>query len=146
MAQIQDSGQQDGKYVVRGTPIQCSCGSAKDVLNLPFSHHVYVGEAPAMRVTDCVVGKNIISFGSCSSSSNPDAKEEIEEQKWVVFSETKVIDKAATGMLACTPVIPPGQSRWIQPQDHVLINNEPALLDCATLVCSNGGTITIEKK
>ncbi|WP_025699408.1 DUF4280 domain-containing protein [Paenibacillus durus] len=146
MAQIQDSGQQDGRYVVRGTPIQCSCGSAKDVLNLPFSHHVYVGDAPILKVTDCIVSKNIMSFGSCSSSKNPAAKEEVKEQKWIFFSETKVIDKAATGMLACTPRIEGAQPHWIQLQEKVLINKEPALLDCATLICSNGGIITIEKK
>ncbi|MNC36040.1 hypothetical protein D3C75_845440 [compost metagenome] len=143
MSVIQDSGVSKGKYVVRGTPIQCSCGSAPDVLNLSESHHVYVVDQPILTVKDCVVQENIISFGSCSSSKHPDAKEEIEVSTWLFFSKKKEIDKAATGMLPCTPLIEANPPRWNQPHEDTLVNGEPALLDKATLICSHGGLIRI---
>ncbi|WP_051775635.1 DUF4280 domain-containing protein [Paenibacillus tyrfis] len=145
MAGIQDTGDVKATYVVRGTPIRCSCGSAPDVLNLPSSHGVTVKEQPLLNITDCTVGKNIISFGSCNNPNNPGAKEEITTTSWFFFTSTTEIDKAANGMLPCQPVFEPG-TRWMQDKEDVLVGGEPVLTEKATLVCKWGGIILMDKK
>lgn len=113
--QITDGGNKT-TYVVRGAVISCSLGSAKDVLNLPLSHGVYLKGKAQLNVADSKPGTNIISFGTCKRSSPPPV---------------------------CTPSI---CTKWINHLDtNLIIDKEKALLKDANVTCVFGGIISIEQ-
>ena len=60
-----DDGGNITEYVVRGGTVNCSAGSHPDVLNMPYSHGVFLKDQPQLNITDSNSGKNIISFGGC---------------------------------------------------------------------------------
>jgi hypothetical protein len=83
-----DDGTEIIEYVVRGGIIQCSAGSSTDVLNMPYSHGVFLKDQPQLNIKDSNSGENVISFGFCSiklagcSPSLPD--------DWINGAKTKL--------------------------------------------------------
>ena len=76
------------EYVVRGGEIRCSSGTLPDVLNMPYSHGVFLKNQPQMNIADSVVGANIICFGGCTVTQSicvPSIA-----SKWVNMSSTKL--------------------------------------------------------
>lgn len=113
--QLSDGGNKT-TYVVRGATISCTLGTAKDVINLPVSHGVYLKGKAQLNVADSVPGKNILSFGCCKKASPPPP---------------------------CTPAI---CMKWINNMDtKLIIDKEKALLKGAKLTCVSGGIISIDK-
>lgn len=54
------------EYVVRGGKTRCTSGSHPDVLNMPYSHGVFLKGQPQMNIADSNTGMNVISFGTCA--------------------------------------------------------------------------------
>ena len=74
------------EYVVRGGTINCSLGTLPDVLNMPYSHGVFLKDQPQMNIADSVSGSNIICFGGCT----------VTKSKCVPSIATKWINMAGT--------------------------------------------------
>jgi hypothetical protein len=103
------------KYVVRGAMVKCTLGTCPDVLNMPFSHGVFLKDKPQLNVADSVSGANIKCFGACAKSSPPPP---------------------------CTPVF---CGQWINVhKTHLKIENKDALIQDANLMCASGGIVSIE--
>lgn len=112
--QLTDGGKKTS-YVVRGATISCTLGTAKDVLNLPVSHGVYLKEKAQLNIGDSKPGKNILSFGCCMRAEPP------------------------------PPCVPAICMDWINHMDtKLIIDNKKALLKSATVTCINGGIISID--
>jgi hypothetical protein len=92
---------------------------------------------PAANIMDHKPIKNIISFGMCTSQSNP-----------AVVAATAATTAAAGGVPPPTPTpapcVPATASTWAPGAPTVLIANQPALNDTSTLTCTWGGVITIK--
>lgn len=102
------------EYVVRGACIVCSMGSASDVINMPYSHGVFLKDNPQVNIADSSGGLNIISFGVCSRSVPPPP---------------------------CTPAI---AMDWINLQETKLqVGSDTALIKDAVVFCTFGGKIEI---
>ncbi|WCN36415.1 DNA/RNA non-specific endonuclease [Aneurinibacillus uraniidurans] len=116
--------QEEESYVVVGATIRCSgCGGGTQKLELPVSHGVCVKDKPQMNIQDYKVGENIKPFKFCTSSSNPK------------------VQAAELRPVTCTPVI---EKPWINGRDDKEVEGSPALSIKSTVICSNGGTISIE--
>jgi len=57
--------------VVRGGKVECAAGAKPDVLNMPYSHGVFLKNQPQLNISDSKGGVNIFSFGSCSITTGP---------------------------------------------------------------------------
>ena len=116
-----------GYGVLGGAVLQCSFGMTPSVLNvLPVSR--VLSSMPLAAITDCVPMVNIMSFGMCSSISNP-----------TVASATA----AAFGVLTPMPCIPVIAGTWAPGSQTVLIGGKPALNQSCKLTCAYGGIIEI---
>ena len=117
-----------GYGVLGGAVLQCSFGMTPSVLNvLPVSR--VLSSMPLAAITDCVPMVNIMSFGMCSSISNP-----------TVASATA----AAFGVLTPMPCIPVIAGTWAPRSQTVLIGGKPALNQSCKLTCAYGGIIEIK--
>lgn len=77
------------EYVVRGATIRCRKGSSPEVINIPYSHGVYLRDKPQLKVTDSKPGVNIKSFGLCSITETvckPNIK-----TKWVNLHDVNLL-------------------------------------------------------
>ncbi|MFC7558036.1 DUF4280 domain-containing protein [Paenibacillus farraposensis] len=100
-------------YVVRGAKLQCSQGTDPGVLNMMYSHGVYIKDKPVLNVDDAICGANISkinAFGLCKLKQG----------------------------LPCEPEIAFG-SKWTGGKEDVLIEGAPTLLSNSTLMCSCQG-------
>lgn len=100
-------------YVVRGAKLQCSQGTDPGVLNMMYSHGVFIKDKPVLNVDDAICGANISkinAFGLCKLKQG----------------------------LPCEPEIAFG-SKWTGGKEDVLIEGAPALLNNSTLMCSCQG-------
>lgn len=89
------------EYVVRGAKIKCTSGYSTDVLNMPYSHGVFLRDQPQLNVKDSKSGSNIVSFGFCSKKEAI-CKPELTDN-WINNSETnlKVANEYALLKNAC---------------------------------------------
>jgi hypothetical protein len=76
------------EYVVRVGKVRCAAGLKPDVLNMPYSHGVFLKGHPQLNITDSKAGVNIFSFGSCSILQGPCAPSF--ERDWINNSITKL--------------------------------------------------------
>ena len=83
-----DDGTEIIEYVVRGGIIQCFAGSSTDVLNMPYSHGVFLKDQPQLNIKDSNSGTNVISFGFCSIKQA--ACVPVLPDDWVNGSKTKL--------------------------------------------------------
>lgn len=87
------------QYVVRGATMKCSLGTDKDVLNLPFSHGVFLKDKAMTNIADSLGGKNIMCFGSCLISSPPPPCSPAVSMNWINGSETKLLIEGVEALL-----------------------------------------------
>ncbi|HFQ80142.1 MAG TPA: DUF4280 domain-containing protein [Desulfobacterales bacterium] len=120
--------------VCMGAMLQCSFGAAPSALVVTPENKVLT-TTPAATIMDHIPMKNIISFGMCTTQSNP-----------AVAAATAAATSAALGVFTPTPApcVPATASPWIPGSPTVLIANQPALSDTSTLMCAYGGVITIK--
>lgn len=120
--------------VCMGAMLQCSFGLAPSALVVTPENKVLT-PTPAANIMDHKPIKNIISFGMCTTQSNP-----------AVAAATSAATAAALGVYTPTPApcVPATTSPWAPGAPTVLIGSQPALNDTSTLMCSYGGVITIK--
>ena len=120
--------------VCMGAMLQCSFGLAPSVLVVTPENKV-LGMVPDANIMDHVPMKNIMTFGMCTTQSNP-----------AVAAATSAATTAALGVFTPTPApcIPATASPWAPGAPAVLIGNMPALNDTSTLMCAYGGVITVK--
>jgi hypothetical protein len=115
--------------VCMGATLQCSFGAAPSKLVVLPANKVMTSNVPAANIMDHKPNVNIMPFGMCSSMANP-----------AVAAATS----AAMGVLtpqACTPMT---MAPWVPGAPTVLIANQPALDTPSKLICSFGGSISIQ--
>lgn len=117
-------------YVVAGAKMKCSFGDKEAILTAPFSHGYYCNEKPVLNIMDFKPMVNIMSFGMCSSMTNP-----------TVAAATA----AANGKLQKMPCIPMVVTPWLNGKMDVMVENQPAILNNSKNMCVYCGQITIEK-
>jgi hypothetical protein len=117
-----------------GAMLQCSFGMAPSALVVTPENKV-LNTTPAANIMDHKPIKNIISFGMCTTQSNP-----------AVAAATTAATTAALGVYTPTPApcVPATASPWAPGAPTVIIANQLALNDTSTLTCTYGGVITIK--
>lgn len=113
--------------VCGGASINCIFGASPSILNVLPAAKVMTGQALA-SIMDQAPMVNIISFGMCSSMSNP-----------TVAAATA----AALGVLTPMPCIPAITGPWAPGNPAVLIGGKPALTSDSKLMCAWGGMIQV---
>ncbi len=114
--------------VCSGALISCSFGSAPSTLTILPVNMVNTSSMPAATIMDYTPLVNIMSFGTCSSPSNP-----------VVAAATS----AALGVLTPMPCVPATVSPWSPGISDVSIGKLSALDDSSTCNCMWAGSISI---
>ena len=121
-------------YVVAGATFYCTKGSHFRRLDLPLSHGVSIRGISATNEDDCVVGRNIPTYGVCLSESNGNDLVQTSHTDGLLPFENvslPIIGKR------CTPVV----GKWIDAKEDMLVGGKPALTVQCTLVCSRGGGV-----
>ena len=139
MAEYQaEYDRQNPAYVVRGALLHCQYGSHNRRLNFPLCHGVYTLKKPIMFKKDCVVEKNIPSFGVCSSPENHTGGS-------VSYVKEPSADGESGGTVTGTPCVPVIVNVWDDTHDdtHIGKEGEPALTTRSFLVCKYNGLIEI---
>lgn len=116
------------EQVCNGALLQCSFGAAPSSLVVLPANKVLTSNQPAANIMDHKPNVNVMPFGMCSSMANP-----------AVAAATS----AAMGVLTPQPCTPMTMAPWAPGAPTVLIANQPALDTPSKLVCSFGGTISI---
>lgn len=116
--------------VCMGATLQCSFGAAPSKLVVLPLNRVMTSNVPAANIMDHKPFVNILPFGTCSSLANP-----------AVASATS----AAMGVLTPMPCTPMTSAPWAPGAPTVMIANQPALDTPSKLICSFGGTISIQE-
>ena len=114
--------------VVMGAQLTCSFGAAPSVLVVLPVNRTLSSYVPAANIMDHIPMVNIMSFGMCSSLTNP-----------VVATATT----AASGVLTPMPCIPVTPAPWAPGSPTVLIANMPALNATSKCMCAFGGVIEV---
>lgn len=115
------------QQVVAGALLQCTFGVAPSPLTvLPLNK--VLAPTPAATIMDHIPMVNIMSFGMCSSPSNP-----------VVAAATA----AAMGVLTPMPCVPMTTAPWIPGCPKVLIGGNPALDNTCKCMCNWAGVISV---
>ena len=114
--------------VCNGALLQCSFGTAPSSLVVMPHSGVLSMNLPMANIMDYKPMTNIMTFGMCSSMSNP---------------QVSAATSAAQGVLTPMPCVPATSAPWTPGATKTLVDNVPALTDSSTLTCSYGGTIKI---
>lgn len=115
-------------YVVQRAKLKCSFGDKESDFMVPVHHDIFINDKPQGSIMDFKPNKNILPFGLCSSLANP-----------VVAAATA----ANKGILKKMPCIPNTTSPWINGKNDVLLGEDPAMLNCSTVMCLWCGVISI---
>ena len=158
-----DAAVENPCYVVHGAKMLCSMGSREARLVVPLDHGVLLRDKPAMLAEDSLALSNVMCFGNCFSTENPnmeqaaiDATNQYNEKKaktaWGKVKSffglgPKEVDSVseelkAACICACQPSFP-GGVMWEEGNEKSLIENTKTLIQPATLVCAYGGIIQI---
>ena len=117
--------------VAEGAQLMCDMGTTPSLLTVtPGPPHVAAAPVPAVplaTINDFVPGTNILSFGMCSSPSNP-----------AVIAATT----AAQGVFTPAPCVPATAAPW-DPPATVTSTGFPAFDETATCQCTWLGTVTV---
>lgn len=111
-----------------GAVLKCSFGMAPSSLIVPPINRTLTSNVPAATIMDHKPIVNIAPFGACMSPTNP-----------TVAAATA----AAFGVLTPMPCVPVTPAPWVVGAPTVMINNQPALNNTSTLMCTWGGVIQI---
>lgn len=131
------------QYVYRLMKAQCSCGSKKfkQNLNLPKDHGVLYQDEdyPLMNANDHVANEHILTFGRCTSMTNPNGAVGFALASAVIPIIGGALMKKLAGV-KCEPmtIVP-----WIKVDEDYLIDGAPALTLESELPCYYGGVIKI---
>lgn len=117
-----------GNLVCMGAQCQCSFGNAPSSIAVLPNNKVMTNNVPAANIMDNKPMVNVMTFGMCSSMSNP-----------TVASATA----AAMGVLTPMPCVPVLTAPWTPGAPTVLIGGQPALNNSSKLICAWGGNISI---
>ncbi|MDO5968970.1 DUF4280 domain-containing protein [Flavivirga aquimarina] len=118
-----------GKQVCSGAMLSCTMGDTPSTLTILPTNKVNTSNMPAATIMDYVPLENILTFGMCSSPTNP-----------VVATATT----AALGVLTPMPCVPATTTPWSPGISDVSINNITTLDDSSTCDCMWAGEISIE--
>ncbi len=111
--------------VCMGAQMQCCFGSAPAVLAVVRPTKV-AGTMPMANIQDNKPLVNIPTFGTCMTPTNP-----------AVASATA----AALGVLTPAPCVPATSAPWLPIFPHVMVDNQPTLVQGTVCMCSYGGVI-----
>lgn len=114
--------------VCSGAIISCSFGSAPSTLTILPTNCVNTNSMPAATTMDYIPLVNIMSFGTCSSETNP-----------AVIAATA----AAGGVETPAPCVPETVTPWSPGISDVCINSMSALDDGSTCDCLWQGSISV---
>jgi hypothetical protein len=115
------------KLVTAGAMLKCSFGLSPTALVVTPENRTLAG-SPAANIMDHVPMKNIMSFGMCTTQSNP-----------AVAAATA----AASGTPTPAPCVPVLPAPWAPGSATMEIGNTPALNDTSKCNCTYGGVISI---
>jgi hypothetical protein len=115
--------------VCMGATLKCTFGAAPSKLVVLPLNRVLTSKVPAANIMDHKPFVNILPFGTCTSMANP-----------AVAAATS----AAMGVLTPMPCTPATAAPWAPGAPTVMIANQPALDTPSMLVCSLGGSISIQ--
>lgn len=113
--------------VVAGAMCFCSFGLTPSSLEVLPTSGVLVESMPAATIMDFAPEVNLITFGMCSSPSNP---------------EVAAATAAALGVLTPMPCVPV-PTAWKPGAGTTLVGGQPALTAGSTSQCAYGGVIEI---
>ncbi|MES9906647.1 MAG: DUF4280 domain-containing protein [Sedimenticola sp.] len=113
--------------VTMGAVLKCTFGSAPSSMDVTSKNRV-MQINPVANIMDVIPLKNILSFGMCSSATNP-----------VVAAATT----AALGVLTPMPCVPATAAPWVPGSPTILVGNMPILSDTSTLMCTWAGCISV---
>lgn len=116
------------KLVTNGATLQCALGTTPSTLVVTPEKMIQLTQQPAATVMDFVPMKNIMTFGMCTTLTNP-----------VVAAATA----AKLGVYTPAPCIPATIAPWTPPSPIVQVRGVPALLDNCTCMCMWGGAVSI---
>jgi len=113
--------------VVNNAMLKCSCGTAPS--SLAVLPRTSKGESQnAANIMDFAPNVNIMPFGMCTTTSNP---------------QVAAATSAASGVLTPQPCIPVTTSPWSPGASKVSIDNIKALHDGCTCKCSWTGSVSV---
>lgn len=115
--------------VTNNATIQCSFGTTPGQLLVTPENRTNGSKLPAATIMDNVPMKNIMPFGMCTTLSNP---------------QVAAATSAAQGVLTPQPCIPLTSAPWMPGSPTILISNKPAINNTCSLLCTWGGTISIQ--
>ncbi|OEJ98585.1 hypothetical protein A8C32_05125 [Flavivirga aquatica] len=113
--------------VCSGASMSCSYGTATSSLVILPTNEVNADSMPAATVNDYIPLVNIMTFGECSSTTNP-----------AVIAATA----AASGVQTPAPCVPSTVTPWSPGIADVAINGMSALDDGSTCDCLWAGSIS----
>jgi hypothetical protein len=116
------------QLVTNGATLQCSFGTTPSTLNVTPENRGNANSLPAATIMDNVPMKNILSFGMCTTPSNP---------------QVAAATAAAWGVLTPQPCIPVTTAPWAPGSPTVTVGNKPALNNNCRLMCAWGGVISV---
>lgn len=119
------------KQVVNSAELKCSFGSSPSSLVVLPKNQVQSQNQYAANIMDHIPMTNIMPFGMCRSTANPQ-----------VASATS----AAQGVLTPQPCVPATNTPWSPGSPTVQIKNQPALDTPSTCKCQWNGVITITQE
>jgi len=128
------AGNAEQYYVVAGATFFCSKGTHFRRLDLPLSHGVYIRDISATNEDDCVVGRNIPTFGVCLSESNGSELVQTTHTDGLLPFENVTLPIIGK---RCTPQV----GKWIDAKEDKFVDGKPQLTVQCTLVCGRGGGV-----
>lgn len=117
-----------GFLTCKGAQLQCSMGTAPSSLTV-IRPNIKAGGADAGNVSDFAPNVNVMPFGMCNSTTNPQ-----------VISATA----AAQGVHTPMPCVPVTTAPWSPGATKVKIVGQAALDDGSTAMCTWNGSISIK--
>ncbi len=125
----QDSSSGGGQlYVCGGAELKCSCGDQTSNLQVVSGHNAKVCGNLIANIMDYKPMTNIMPFGNCQTTSNP---------------QVAAATSANGGVLAPQPCVPNIPAPWAKVKKDVKVGQQAALLEGSLLTCAYGGQIEI---
>ena len=118
-----------GFCVCNSALLQCSFGAAPSTLIVTPENKTVTSGMPVATIMDYVPMKNIMPFGMCNSTANPQ-----------VIAATA----AKLGVFSPMPCVPAIVAPWVPGCPTVLISNKPALNKDSVVMCLWAGVIQIK--
>ncbi|CAM1345279.1 DUF4280 domain-containing protein [Tenacibaculum amylolyticum] len=116
-----------GNLACNGASLSCSFGSASSTFTVLPINEVNADSQPAATIEDYIPLVNIMSFGECSSTTNP---------------TVSAVIAASSGAETTAPCIPSTVTPWTPGISDVFINNMNVLDDGSTCKCLWLGSIS----